>query len=297
MRVLTRTFELESANKKLIYTLDELEKTQESLVATKKLAALGEVMSGVAHEIKNPLNFIINFNDASDSILEEIQENIKVEQSTNALTPFLENILADIDIVRDNCKRIKGHSTKADDVISMMLRHSKNTNIHFEECDIVYIIKNAIDNSLTVFKKKYGEFSFELILNCSEELKAISLIQEQIFTALSNLIDNAIYSIWLKSKSLLNKDYKPMINISATMDNNFLCITLLDNGVGVKKELLEKIFEPFYTTKPTGQGTGFGLSLAQEIIRVQHKGSLTLESEENQFCRVTIKLASNFSKG
>ena len=270
-------------------SLTELKALQAQLIQAEKIASLGELTAGIAHEIKNPLNFINNFSQVSIELCEELEEEIANAQ------PDHQNIKAIVEDLTLNLERIHHHGQRADLIVKGMLEHSRTSKGESQLTDINALtadhLQECYDNLLSKHKisgaKIETHFDEALSLNGSG-IGKINVIKQDVGRALSNLFSNALYSVNDK-KNQLGKDYAPEVCVSTKQLPGKIEIKVRDNGVGIKKTIINKIFQPFFTTKPTGEGTGLGLSLSYDIIKA-HGGELKVETEEGVFAEFTVLL-------
>jgi two-component system, NtrC family, sensor kinase len=284
-RVKERTIELSEQKESLQVALTDLKKSQLQLIQKEKMASLGEVASGIAHEIQNPLNFVNNFADVSSELLQELKDLIET-QSLDETAKEEINSLA-IDVI-DNLHKINQHGKRADSIVKSMMQHAGNTSGQKELSDINVLVEEYLKLSYLGFRAKDNLFNAEITTNYDAALERIEMVPQDIGRVIMNICNNAFYSLREKVKMKLN-DYKATLFISTRKEENKLIITIRDNGMGIPKKYLDKIFQPFFTTKPTGTGIGLGLSLAYDIIKA-HQGELRVDSIEREFTEFSIQL-------
>jgi len=278
---------VENSNLELQKTIEELKDTQAQLIHSEKMASLGELTSGIAHEIQNPLNFVNNFSEVSDEMLEEVLEEINKPDSQR--DPELLNRL--IEDVRSNLKKIRRHGIHADAIVKNMMEHSKKGVSRKEWTDLnvlINVFRNiAYHSFLTKYKIEDGnEFGLDQVMKLERRLPKVYISPKEIGKMILNLINNAIYSVHQKKINIPDPHYLPSIEIttkSIPQENGKIDIVLKvkDNGTGIPESIRDKIFQPFFTTKPSGSGTGLGLSLCYDIIKT-HGGTLEAESQEGE---------------
>ena len=262
--------ELEQAREiKKAYT--ELKATQAQLIQSEKMASLGELTAGIAHEIQNPLNFVNNFSDLNKELVDELKEEL-----TTGNTQLANEIADDI---KENESKINHHGKRAEAIVKGMLLHSRGSSGQKELTDINALCDEYLRLSFHGFRAKDKSFNADFRLEADEKLPKIEVVPQDIGRVLLNLINNAFYAVNEKVKHSVN-DYKPMVVVNTKLIGNKVEIVVNDNGNGVPESVKEKIFQPFFTTKPTGQGTGLGLSLSYDIVKA-HRGSIQLKSQEN----------------
>lgn len=263
--------------------LEELRTTQEQLIQQEKLASLGQLTAGIAHEIKNPLNFVNNFSDLSIELIEETREELS---KTPADTEEAMFILKDVEA---NLKKIYEHGTRADSIVKSMLQHSRGGSGKMESTDLNALIKEYVNLSFHGMRAGKNPINVDLQFELDESIGKIPLITEDFSRVIINLSNNAFDA--MRSK-LSTTDYKPTLSVKTSISESNVFISIEDNGPGIPKEHKELILEPFFTTKKGKDGTGLGLSITNDIIKA-HRGHLSIETEENKFSRFTICLMQN----
>jgi len=271
-----RTLDLRQKNEDLERTLNELRRTQEQLVQQAKLASLGQITAGIAHEIQNPLNFINNFSSLSKELAEEVVTAQSKEEQTE--------ILSDLKL---NLTKIEEHGQRADKIVKGMLLHSRSTKGEVQPTDFSALADQSVNIARGSFSNTYPELEIEISKVLPSGLPLISIIPQEISRVLINIIDNALYAVNQRTKKSV-KEYRPEVKVEVKNSNGFVSIIVWDNGIGIPAANMDKIFHPFFTTKPTGQGTGLGLSTGYEIVKSQG-GEIKLESRENEFTVFTIE--------
>ncbi len=265
----------------------ELKATQAQLVQSEKMASLGELTAGIAHEIQNPLNFVNNFSEVNNELIEELKSQrakLKSEEQDEILN----------DIFQNN-EKINHHGKRADAIVKGMLQHSRTTNSTKEPTDINKLADEYLRLAYHGLRAKNKSFNATLKTDFDESIGNINIIPQDIGRVLLNLITNAFYVVNEKQNvksSTLNVSYEPTVSISTKKVNNKIEISVADNGNGIPSSIKDKIFQPFFTTKPTGEGTGLGLSLSYDIVKA-HGGKLKVETKENEGSEFTIQLPLN----
>jgi signal transduction histidine kinase len=265
--------------------LNELKSTQAQLIQREKMASLGEMTAGVAHEIQNPLNFVNNFAELNDELLDEMEHEFKSGHTTEGFE-IAENI-------RQNMAKINQHGKRADDIVRGMLEHSRSSTGKKESVDLNAMVEEYLNLSYHGIRAKEKEFNCQINFIPDPKLPKINLVASDIGRVLLNLYSNAFYSI---NQKLLKQslDYKRLLIVSTKSLNSSsgagVEIRIRDNGVGIPKKIENKIFQPFFTTKPTGQGTGLGLSLSYDIITKEHGGTLEVDSVEGEYAEFIIQM-------
>ena len=253
-------------------SLKDLQDTQQQLIQAAKMASLGELTAGIAHEIQNPLNFINNFSDVNKELIDEL----KTELATGHMQ-LAKEIAEDI---KANEEKINHHGKRADAIVKGMLQHSRTSSGQKEPTNINALCDEYLRLAYHGFRVKNKSFNATITTNFDESIGLISIIPQEIGRVLLNLINNAFYAIDEKQKQGLN-GYEPTVTVSTMKGKDKVEIKVKDNGIGIPQKILDKIFQPFFTTKPTGQGTGLGLSLSYDIIKA-HGGELKVESQEGE---------------
>ncbi len=261
-------------------TLEDLRSTQSQLIQSEKMASLGELTAGIAHEIQNPLNFVNNFSEVNKELLAEMNTEIEREN-------FDEVKLIAKDII-DNEEKINQHGKRADAIVKGMLQHSRSSDGRKEPTDINALVDEYLRLAFHGYRAKDKTFNATIQTNYEEALGNLSIIPQDIGRVLLNLINNAFFAV-IERKKQMNDGFDPAVSVRTKKSNGKVEIQIADNGNGIPDKLLNKIFQPFFTTKPTGQGTGLGLSLAYDIIKA-HGGELKLETKEGNGSEFTIQL-------
>lgn len=269
-------------------TIDELKSTQSQLIQSEKMASLGELTAGIAHEIQNPLNFVNNFSEVSNELIDEMNEELDKGDIEE-----VKEIAADI---RKNLEKINYHGKRADSIVKGMLQHSRNNSGQKEPTDINAIADEYLRLSYHGLRAKDKSFNADFKLDLDPDLPKLELVPQDIGRVLLNLINNGFYAAIEKKKELdlqgndETKDFLPTVSVSTKKLDDGIEIRIKDNGNGIPEEIKEKVFQPFFTTKPAGQGTGLGLSMSYEIITKGHQGSLSIDSKEGEYTEFIIIL-------
>ena len=261
-------------------TLDELKNTQVQLIQSEKMASLGELTAGIAHEIQNPLNFVNNFSEVNDELLKELK--IEAEKGN------LEEVKAIANDIGFNSEKINHHGKRADAIVKGMLQHSRTSTGRKEPTDINALVDEYLRLAYHGWRAKDKSFNATMKTDFDETIENISIIPQDIGRVVLNLINNAFYAVDEKRKQDQN-GYVPRISVHTKKVNDKVEIRVVDNGNGIPQKVLGKIFQPFFTTKPTGQGTGLGLSLSYDIVK-GHGGELKVETKEDEGTEFIIYL-------
>ncbi len=260
--------------------LTNLKSVQEQLVQQEKLAGLGQLAAGIAHEIKNPLNFVNNFSELNVELIDEM--NLEMD---NGNLDDAKLIAKDI---RENQEKIVHHGKRADAIVKSMLQHSRSSTGTKEPTDINALTDEYLRLAYHGLRAKDKSFNATMNTNFDESIKSINVISQDIGRVILNLITNSFYAIDEKKKKI-GDSYNPTLSVTTKKVNTKIEIIIWDNGNGIPKKLIDKVFQPFFTTKPTGEGTGLGLSLSYDIIKA-HGGELKINTEENEFTEISILL-------
>jgi signal transduction histidine kinase len=268
-----RTFELK-------HSLENLKSTQSQLIQSEKMASLGELTAGIAHEIQNPLNFVNNFSDVNKELLIEMKEEIK-KGNINEVGSIADDIIT-------NEEKINHHGKRADAIVKGMLQHSRSSTGVKESTDINSLADEYLRLAYHGLRAKDKSFNAKMKTDFDESIGKINIIPQDIGRVLLNLYNNAFYAVSEKKKST-GAGYEPTISVSTKKTDSKITISVKDNGNGIPQKVIDKIFQPFFTTKPTGQGTGLGLSLSYDIVKA-HGGEIRLETKEGEGSEFVIQL-------
>jgi ligand-binding sensor domain-containing protein/signal transduction histidine kinase len=275
-----RILELDHA-KEIEKAYSELKVTQKQLVQSEKMASLGELTAGIAHEIQNPLNFVNNFSAINTELIDELHEELK--------GGFINEAIIILDDIKNNEKKIIHHGKRADAIVKGMLQHSRGNSGVKETADINAMADEYLRLSYHGLRAKDKSFNATMKSDLDPAIGQINIVPQEIGRVILNLINNAFYAVTEKKK-LNIAGYEPLVSISTKKTGDNIEIRVIDNGIGIPHQILDKIFQPFYTTKPTGQGTGLGLSLSYDIITKGHGGALKVETKEGDGSVFIIQL-------
>ncbi|HZJ59258.1 MAG TPA: ATP-binding protein [Chitinophagaceae bacterium] len=278
---------LEAAKQQVERTLTDLKQAQTQLVQSEKMASLGELTAGIAHEIQNPLNFVNNFSDVSNELLEEMKEEL-AKGNVNEAIAIAED-------VKHNLEKINHHGKRADGIVKGMLQHSRSSSGQKEMTDINALADEYLRLAYHGLRAKDKSFNAKFETSFDDNVGKVNIIQQDIGRVILNLINNAFYAVSEKKKHLLDarlpdgQGYDPTVTLTTIRDNGRIEVKVRDNGNGISQKNLDKIFQPFFTTKPTGQGTGLGLSLAYDIVKA-HGGEITVNTNEGEGSEFIVQL-------
>ena len=267
---------------------NQVEQLKEQLQQQEKLASLGMLSAGIAHEIQNPLNFVINFSKMSDKLLKDLMEI--VEENEDKIPEEDREDLKDIvEDLKENMGKIVEHGERAISIIRGILLVSRGKENEYLSTDVCKLAKEYIWLSYHAMRANHKGFNVSIHEQYEEGFPQMMVIPQDLSRAILNIMNNALYSVWKKSQNAPT-DYKPEVSISVSKQDNNCIITLTDNGVGMNDEVKQKLFENFFTTKPVGEGTGLGMNIVRDIIENKHHGKITFESEENQGASFTFTI-------
>jgi signal transduction histidine kinase len=264
---------LQQQKKELEITLGDLKNTQKQLVQSEKMASLGELTAGIAHEIQNPLNFVNNFSEINQELLAEINEEIE-KGNFDAVKTIIKD-------VNENEAKIKHHGKRADAIVKGMLQHSRSSTGKKEPTNINALADEYLRLAYHGLRAKDKSFNAKMVTDFDPTIGNVNVIPQDTGRVILNLITNAFYAVNEKKMKGI-EGYEPTVTVSTKKEGNKLFISVKDNGSGIPEKVKEKIFQPFFTTKPTGEGTGLGLSMSYDIITKGHGGELLVYSEEGK---------------
>jgi len=257
---------------------NKIEELQQQLKKQEKLASLGILSAGIAHEIQNPLNFVINFSKMSEKLLNDLTEIVEDNEDKipEEDREDLEDIVADL---KENIGKIVEHGERAISIIRGILLVSRGKEGEFLPTDICKLVKEYIWLSYHAMRANEKNFNISIHEEYEENMPMIMVIPQDLSRAVLNLMNNSCYAVWSKSLTA-PKDYSPEIDVCVKKEGTNLCITIGDNGEGMNDEVKQRLYENFYTTKPIGKGTGLGMNIVRDIIENKHSGSISFESTE-----------------
>jgi two-component system NtrC family sensor kinase len=261
------------AKLKIEKAYDQLKSTQSQLIQSEKMASLGQLTAGIAHEIQNPLNFINNFSEVNKELLSEMKEEIEKGNLEEAKS-LARNVI-------DNQGKINEHGKRADAIVKGMLQHSKSSSGIKEPTNINKLAEEYLKLAYHGLRAKDKTFNVTLKTDFDERIGSLNVIPQDIGRVMLNLLNNAFYAVHEKTKQKAGQ-FEPLVHVSTKISGDKVLISVRDNGNGISQSIVDKIFQPFFTTKPTGQGTGLGLSLSYDIVKA-HGGDIKVETVEGQF--------------
>jgi signal transduction histidine kinase len=271
---------LQQQKEEIQTTLTKLKDTQNQLIQSEKMASLGELTAGIAHEIQNPLNFVNNFSEVNDELIEELKNELQADNKGEAL--------AIADDIKVNGQKINHHGKRADAIVKGMLQHSRSSSAKKEPTDINALVDEYLRLCYHGLRAKDKTFNAIMKTDFDATIEKINIIPQDIGRVVLNLLTNAFYAVSEKKKQQ-PEGYEPTVSVSTKKVSDKVEIRVADNGMGIPDKVADKIFQPFFTTKPTGQGTGLGLSLSYDILKA-HGGELKVKTKEGEFAEFIIML-------
>jgi signal transduction histidine kinase len=264
--------------------MTELEAVQRQLIHAEKMASLGELTAGIAHEIQNPLNFINNFSDIGTELVEEVREEIKAgnyDEAKAILTNLAENL-----------EKINQHGSRADAIVKNMLQHSRKNTGERELTDINSIVDDCLRLSYQALRNKDKTFNAVLETHFDPAIGKVSIIPQDMGRVFLNLFSNALYAVQEKARRTGN-GYMPTVQVTTRKHDESVAISVWDNGTGIPEKVVDKIYQPFFTTKPSGEGTGLGLSMSYDIVTKVHGGKMTVNSKAGEYAEFVIEMPAS----
>ncbi len=280
---------LESRTRDLSRSLEDLQATQTRLIQSEKLASLGQLTAGIAHEIKNPLNFVNNFAGLSVELADELRELV----TANAAT-LSDDTRADIDetaaLLRSNLEKIKQHGQRADSIVKNMLMHSRQEGGERRSVDLNAMVEEALNLAYHGARAERPGFNIDLERKLDPAVGALEIYPQELTRVLLNLFSNGFYAAHARQQAGADDAFRPTLSVSTSVLGERVEIRVHDNGTGIPESVKAQIFNPFFTTKPAGEGTGLGLSISYDIVVKQHGGMLDVETVPGQFTEFILSL-------
>jgi signal transduction histidine kinase len=279
--------EVQARTSELSASLENLRTTQDRLVQTQKLALLGQLTAGIAHEIKNPLNFVSNFSGISAELIDELRETMKG-------VPLDDKVRAGIDeltnTLKGNFDKVVHHGRRADAIVKNMLQHSREGSGEHRMIDINALVEESLNLAWHGARAETQGFEIKLKQSFDPSAGGADVFAQDIRRALLNVISNGFYAATMRRAETNGGDYEPTLAASTKSLGDRVEIRIRDNGTGMTPDVKEKMFNPFFTTKPTGEGTGLGLSISHDIIVKQHGGSIEVDTQPGEFTEIRVIL-------
>jgi signal transduction histidine kinase len=278
--------QVQARTRELAASLDELRTAQDRLVQTEKLASLGQLTAGIAHEIKNPLNFVNNFAALSAELTDELTDVLKPAPLDDNIREEVEELTG---MLKGNLEKVVQHGKRADSIVKNMLLHSREGSGDHRPADINALLDESLNLAYHGARAEKPQFNVTLQRNFDPNAGMIEMFPQEITRVFLNLIANGFYAV-NKRKTENNEDFDPVVSATTTDRGSHVEIRIRDNGTGIPDEVKEKMFNPFFTTKPAGEGTGLGLSMSHDIVVKQHGGTIEVATEPGQFTEFTVVL-------
>ena len=283
-----RLFEsVEARTRELAKSLADLQAAQDRLVQTEKLASLGQLTAGIAHEIKNPLNFVNNFSALTAELTDELNDLLKPAPLDDKMRGEADELTG---MIKDNLQKVVQHGKRADSIVKNMLLHSREGSREHRPADINSLLDESLNLAYHGARAEKGEFNITLQRDFDADAGTIELFPQEITRAFLNLIANGVYAATKRKTEDKEPGFEPTLRATTKNLGTTVEIRIRDNGTGIPAEVREKMFNPFFTTKPAGEGTGLGLSMTHDIIVKQHGGRIDVATEPGQFTEFTIVL-------
>jgi signal transduction histidine kinase len=280
--------QVDASVQQLNATLENLKATQQQLITQQKLASLGQLTAGIAHEIKNPLNFVNNFAVLSMDLAKELREELEKRKAKSEGRDDFENIEEILDALVQNAEKINHHGKRADGIVKSMMQHARGSSGQRELADINHLLDEAMNLTYHGMRANDASFNITIEKEYDESIGQLEVVPQDLSRVFLNILNNAAYAAHQKKKAARD-NFSPTLSLSTKNLNSKIEIRIRDNGDGIPPDIREKIFNPFFTTKPTGQGTGLGLSISYDIIVQQHRGEIKVETEEGKFTEFAVR--------
>lgn len=271
----------------------EIERLQLQIKNLEKLSSLGMLSAGIAHEIQNPLNFVINFSKLSGKLVEDLHEVLEEEKevlspdSWEKLSSIHEELSEIMDDLQTNLQKIEEHGNRATSIIRGVLLYSRGKDDEYIPTDLPQLVKEYIWLSYHSMRANYKGFNISIQEAYDETIPMMNIIPQDLSRAVLNIMNNACYAVYSKSKTA-PLDYQPTISVELKRLGETIRLSIADNGTGIPEEVYAKMFTAFFTTKPIGEGTGLGLSITKSIIEEKHNGRIEVETKEGEYTRFTF---------
>jgi signal transduction histidine kinase len=279
--------EVQARTRELTKSLEELRTTQDRLVQTQKLALLGQLTAGIAHEIKNPLNFVNNFSGISAELIDELRDTLKSVPLDNKARAEIEELA---DTLKGNFDKVVHHGRRADAIVKNMLQHSREGSGEHRVIDINVLVEESLNLAWHGARAETQGFEIKLRHSFDPSAGEADIFPQDIRRALLNVISNGFYAATRRRAETNGGDYEPMLTASTKNLGDHVEVRIRDNGIGMTPDVKEQMFNPFFTTKPTGEGTGLGLSISHDIIVKQHGGSIEVDTRPGEFTEIRVIL-------
>jgi signal transduction histidine kinase len=279
--------EVQQRTRELSLSLDELRAAQDRLVQTEKLASLGQLTAGIAHEIKNPLNFVNNFSTLSIELIAELRDVLKLGQFEGTARQEADELT---DTLASNLEKVVQHGRRADSIVKNMLLHSRTGSGERRSADVNALVEESLNLAYHGARAENSNFDITLRRDLAPDAGVLELYPQEITRVLLNLISNGFYAATRRKRDAGDENFEPTLSATTRALSNRVEIRIRDNGAGIPPEVRDKIFNPFFTTKPAGEGTGLGLSMSHDIIVKQHGGTIAVDTDPGAFTEFIITL-------
>jgi signal transduction histidine kinase len=284
--LLSAQLELRAKNAELEETLRQLHTMQDQVIAQEKLASLGALTAGIAHEIRNPLNFVTNFAELSNELLHELHDDLAEQQALFDPETF-EDIADLLASLQQNVQKITEHGKRADRIVNGMLQHSRGQAGVRQPTDINLLLSEDIDLAYHGMRAQDTSFNVSIDTLLDPTVGSANVVSQDISRVFLNILNNALYAVHVKHTEL-GEGFRPTLSVRSTNLGDRLAVRIRDNGNGIPPAIRDKLFQPFFTTKPTGSGTGLGLSISRDIVVQEHQGTIEIDSEVGQYTEFII---------
>ena len=264
----------------------QVESLQDQLRQQEKMATLGLLTAGIVHEIRNPLNFVINFSKLSGDLIKDLEEDLEANEE-NIDDDDKDDIRDIMENLNENLQKIKEHGDRAISIIQNILLYSRGKEDEFIPTDICKLVKEYVWLSYHAMRANLKNFNISILEDYGKDIPMMSVVPQDLSRAVLNVMNNACYAVWDKAQNG-DADYKPTVSVKVARQAEELVISITDNGVGMSPEVKQRLFETFFTTKPTGQGTGLGMFITRSIIEEKHHGRIEFDSEEGRFTTFSL---------
>ena len=264
----------------------QVENLQNQVKQQEKMATLGLLTAGIVHEIRNPLNFVINFSKLSDGLIKDLGDDLE-DNADRIGTDDLEDIRDLMDSLRENLQKIREHGDRAISIIQNILLYSRGKEDEFIPTDVCKLVKEYVWLSYHAMRASLKNFNISIEESYEEGIPLQPVVPQDLSRAVLNVMNNACYAVWEKSQQTAS-GYKPMVSVKVCRQGQELAVSITDNGTGMSEEVKRRLFETFFTTKPTGQGTGLGMYITRNIIEMKHHGRIEFDSEEGKFTTFSL---------
>jgi signal transduction histidine kinase len=279
--------EVQARTTELAQSLENLRVAQDRLVQTEKLASLGQLTAGIAHEIKNPLNFVNNFSALSIELTDELNEILKQATIAEQIRSKVDELTS---VLKEDLEKVVQHGKRADSIVKNMLQHSRESSGERRSQDLNALVSESLNLAYHGARAERSGFNITLEQDLDPDAGAVDVYPQELTRALLNLISNGFYAAIRRKIEANGEAFEPVLTAATKNAGNAVEIRIRDNGTGIPPEIRDKIFNPFFTTKPTGEGTGLGLSMTHDIIVKQHGGRIDFETESGSFTEFIITL-------